>query len=208
MSCTEWNEHLIGSLYGDLKPDEEERFSSHLSGCEPCRRELEILAGTRRFLRESSGAVPAAPRVVVLASRPNRIPLVAMAASLATIGLLAGLAFAWSWQARGALLSTEATGSRPSTVAPAGYLPNREELERWLDARCALTEKRLPSEPPVTKPEVEALLARAERKLDRGRAADLSYLLDEMAAIKARTGETQQALRYLALASDPRISEQ
>ncbi|MGH9390211.1 MAG: anti-sigma factor family protein [Vicinamibacteria bacterium] len=216
MSCTEWKEHLIGSLYGDQNPEEEERFSAHLSGCEPCKRELALLADARRLLGESHGAIPAAPRVVILASRPSRIPLLAIAASLAAIGLLAGLSIAWSWQAREAVLA------QSSTALPARAAPDRDELERWFDERFALLEKRLgeriaredsspvvsPSERPMTKPEVEALLARAERKLDRGRAADLLYLLDEMAAIKARTGETQQAIRYLALASDPRISEQ
>ena len=219
MPCTEWKELLVARLYDDLEDEENARLSRHLTLCVECTRELDDLAGTRETLRTSAPSVPATPRVVLLTPPPSRLSFLAIAASLAGMGLLSGFAAAWSWQARenvARIASTERV-----EPAPAIRAVSREEMENWLDARLARlhaesirsspAQGRGPLDRPLTKPEVEALLTRMERRIDRGRVADIDYLLREMAAAEARTGlqlgETQNALRYLAQASNPRISE-
>ena len=50
-----------------------------------------------------------------------------------------------------------------------------------------------------------------ERKLDGNRAEELDYMLGQIEASEVRTGarigQTNQALRYVALASNPNVSE-
>jgi len=64
----------------------------------------------------------------------------------------------------------------------------------------------------VSKRNFEVAFSRLERTLDERRAADLGHLLDAISASElrsnARIGQTREALRYVALASDPRISAQ
>lgn len=227
MRCEDFREDLIDRIYGEQEPEGRERLSTHLSECSACTEELQALERTRGILQRSLPDVPSAPRVVLLQPRASRIPMLAVAASLAGVGLLSGLAAAWAWQARGAAetLAQSAGRAAPVRALPASDSVSREEMERWFDARLAQvledrgarpaaprTEQASGSSRTLTKPEVDALLARMERKLDRDRSADVQYLLGEMAAVEARTGlqlgETQQAIKYLALTSDPRITEQ
>ena len=210
MSCSEWKEHLVGRIYQEIDAHEDARLAAHLPGCAACTAELEELERTRRTLRESLPEVPLAPRVVLLAPRASRLPLLAVAASLAGIGLLSGLAVSWSWQARGAALSLarSASGSPVQQTALPASGPSEEDVQRWVDARIdKLLEERTThqasgsaparSSPyPVTKPEVDAMLTRMERKLDRGRS-DLRYR-SASGGRRARTGfqlgETQRAI--------------
>lgn len=222
MSCDEWKEHLISTLYGEVDPAVELRLRAHLTDCPTCRQELEELEEARRLLRSASPPVPAAPRVVVLAPPATSRSFWVMAASLGAVALLVGFSLRTAWQAE--RLIPLAGGSGPVSASPAApaIAKGRDELDRWLDERWAGLEKRLgeqrhhlseaPSPEAVTRQELEAVLARLEKKMDRGRAADIQYVLDEITAAELRTGmrlgETQQALHYLALANDPRISEQ
>ncbi len=221
MSCMEWKEILVARVCGEIDDEESDRLSRHLSVCEECARAIGDLATTREVLRASAPDVPAAPRVVLLKPAPSRLAFLGIAAGLAAVGVLSGIGLAWSWQAREELARIVSTGEvRPAPVVEA---VSREEMETWLDTRLARfqAESDLTSPParrqgpgarPLSKPEVEALLTRMERRIDRDRVADLDYLLKEVAAAEARTGlqlgETRNALRVLALASDPRISEQ
>jgi len=216
MSCQGWEERIVADLYEETDPAEREEVRRHLSACESCRRDREGLAAARAALGDARPAVPPSPRIVVLRSRPSRAISYAVAASLAAVGLLAGISLSWSWQAKG-VAARLAASAPPTTSAP-----DRADLEALVDQRVArILEERgaereaAPAsrrdEDAVSRSEVEALLTKLEKKLDRGRSSDVRYLLDEMAGVEARTGyrlgETQQAIRYLALASDPRISE-
>ena len=68
------------------------------------------------------------------------------------------------------------------------------------------------AERPISSPELRAELAKFERRLNGARAADLDYVLDQIAAsevrVGARLGQTNQALRSVALASNPYVNEQ
>ena len=67
-------------------------------------------------------------------------------------------------------------------------------------------------ERPANSPDLRAELAKFERRLNGARAADLDYVLDQIAAsevrISTRLGRTNQALRSVALASNPYVNEQ
>jgi hypothetical protein len=64
----------------------------------------------------------------------------------------------------------------------------------------------------MTRAEVDAALARFERRIDSARAADMQYVLTQLEASEARSGQrigrTNQALRNVALASNPGIGAQ
>jgi hypothetical protein len=225
MFCHGYEERAIEMLYGELDPLDEQRFEAHVAGCEACRRELEELGRVRTALQSAAPDVPVAPRVVILSAPPRRLPTWALAAGVAGIGLLAGLALSWSWQARAtaATLAADLATHRPDASATAPALPAsiegiidqrvRDQVASYLAAHQTnvQTPKVIDANEFLTAADFDARLTRFDRKLDRERASDLQYLLDQLANIEARTtarfGETEQALRYVALASDPRVSE-
>jgi hypothetical protein len=101
----------------------------------------------------------------------------------------------------------------------------REEVEGLLREHEAALDRRLETTPWVpsgspasgagsaaTKTDLKAAFSRLEKKLDSRRTVDLGYVLDAISASElrssARIGQTREALRYVALASDPRISAQ
>jgi hypothetical protein len=220
MACDDWRERLIESVCEEIESAAADGLAAHIAACAACRTEIDALHGARRLLHDAAGGVPAPLRVVVL-REPARAPAAwLLAAGIAGLGLVAGLALSWSWQARqaSAHLARELASpgrSQPPAAQPAS-LPAREILDEWIDASVA---RRLGAAPvggetvtPMTRAEVEALMGRLGRRFERDRAADLQYVLDEVAGLEARTtlrlGETQQAIRYVASRSDPRLSEQ
>lgn len=224
MSCGRWKELWVERLYAEISPEDDARLSSHLAECAACREEFDGLSTTRAILRDAAPRVPATPRVVVLGRSARRSPAWAMAAGLAGFGLLAGLALSWAWQARTAAdqLAQELARREHRTDAPALALASsdeidrrvREGIERYLAGRepaAAMASASPAHAAPLTRDELNLLLDRYDRKVHRERANDLRYVLDEIAGIEARTterlGETQQAIRYVALANDPRLSE-
>lgn len=222
MPCAGQEERIVADLYGELEPLERESLLRHLAGCEPCRREREHLGAARSYLQAARPEVPVTPRVVVLTSRASRLPSLAVAASLAAVGLLAGISVSWSWQAKRAAELAALQNGRNETQAAIAELPTRTQLEALVDERLArFRDEQAPrnASPTVAEPamrgltrsELEDRLARMERKLDRSRADDVRFLLGEMEGVENRTGmrlgQTQEAIRYLALANDPRISE-
>jgi hypothetical protein len=64
----------------------------------------------------------------------------------------------------------------------------------------------------VNQSELRAEFAKFERRLNGTRAADLDYVLDQIAAsefrVGSRLGKTNQALRSVALANTPYANEQ
>jgi predicted anti-sigma-YlaC factor YlaD len=219
MACEAWNEHLVARLYGEMDEAEEGRLAAHLTRCAACRAELGQLGAARDRLRQAKPALPASPRVVLLAPRPLRRPVWAFAAGFACalLVLVAGLGAGWTLRGR------EGQGNAPA--APIAAALTREEVEGRLREHEAALDRRLgttpwvPSGSPasgaesaVTKKDLEAAFSRLEKKLDSRRATDIGYVLDAISASElrssARIGQTREALRYVALASDPRISAQ
>ncbi len=50
MKCVDVQTHLLESLYGELRGEEEARLREHLGGCPDCRQEMEALRQTSRQL--------------------------------------------------------------------------------------------------------------------------------------------------------------
>jgi hypothetical protein len=217
MACEAWTEFLIARLYDELDSADSGRLSTHLEQCAACREELARLGAARSLLRGAEPDFQASPRVVLLSPRPLRRPLWVFATGFACAVLVLGMGLSAGWALRGA-----GTNSPVQQVA-SGL--TRAEVESLLKEHGAGLERRLepaqpaastPSptlaEPAVSKKDIEAAFSRLERKLDDRRAADLGYMLDVISASElrsnARIGQTREALRYVALASDPRISAQ
>jgi hypothetical protein len=219
MACEAWRDHLVARLYDELDPADAGRLAAHLGQCAACRDEIAQLAVVRERLRRAEPALPVSPRVVLLAPRPFRSPLRAFAAGFAcaVIVLAAGLSTGWALRDRG--------GWKAVSPEPVPAALTRTEVEGLLRDHEATLDRRLQTARPVapisaasgaesavTKKDLEAAFARLEKKIDGRRAADVGYLLDAISASElrsnARIGQTREALRYVALASDPRISAQ
>ena len=222
MSCEEsWKEVLVSRLYDEITPDEEERLSHHLASCKACSEELEELSSARRLLGEAEPTIPAAPRVLVLDPRSRRPFWSAFAAGFAAAGLLLGAGLTLGWLMAGG-------GGSPS--APSGEividLPTLEDrLDRqrnqiqYIYTSMGLPDSHRGSEPmraqPVrvlTRKEFESGLDRLRNQVSQRRSQDLQILLEEIMGVEVRTdariGETQEALGYMILASDPQANVQ
>jgi hypothetical protein len=217
MSCESQRDRLVAFLYDELAHGERADFEAHLAACGACRGELERLAEARSLLAGSAGAVPPAPRVMVLSPPLARRRWVGIAASAFLAGVLASTGF-FAGMKIGAAQPATAEGPRP---ADAGGTPSASDLAALrasFDARLAQQRSEIQSlidrkdVPEVTRNEVAAELAKLERKVDGWRANDVEYLLAQLAAVEKRQStkldQTQDALRYVALSRDPRVSEQ
>ena len=217
MSCERWNEAILGRLYDEIEPDQDLALESHLEGCAACRASLSELRRLRVVLQENEPEVPRAPRVVVLRDTSRFRPAL-LAASLAGAALLAG-AGAGAGYALGRQGSprdaapVQVAAANPTALDAATEALVRKEVEsRWAALTADLDVK--PSTPDaaaVTQEDLQTALAKFERKLDGNRAEELDYLLGQIEASEVRTGarigQTNQALRYVALASNPNVSE-
>ena len=223
MSCTTWNESVTGRLYGEIGAEDDATLTAHLATCASCREALDAFQRVRTLLREDEPDMPRVPRVVVLRDRSGFRPT-AWAASLLGAAVLAG-AGAGAGYALG-------SGHAPAPAAVAAARPavgvSTEELvRREVDRRiAALQDPRMTAavptslrtspgangERPINAPELRAELAKFERRLSGARAADLDYVLDQIAAsevrVGARLGQTNQALRSVVLASNSYVNEQ
>jgi len=224
MSCTAWHDSLTERLYGEIGRDDDVRLTAHLESCASCRETLDTFQRVRSVLREDEQDVRRVPRVVVLRDRLRFRPAL-MAASLAGMVVLAGLGAGAGY----ALGLGHASASAPPESAKGiqATLSTEELVRREVDRRLAALQAS-PADASSTKPEGAALtsaagrpvnqselraeLAKFERRFNGARAADLDYVLDQIAASEFRVGtslgKTNQALRTVALANTPYANEQ
>jgi hypothetical protein len=222
MSCTQWNECLIGRLYGEIEADDDAALTVHLASCESCRETLDELRRVQTLMRENEPVTPRVPRVVVLRDRARFRPAL-LAASLLGAAVLAGAGAGMGYAmgtGRGVVTPSTATGG-------AATIPTEELVRREVDRRLAAMQDAQmvangsssglpPTDPavdrPVTSKALGAELAKFERRLNSTRAAELEYVLDQIAAsefrVGTRLGKTNEALRSVALASNPYVNEQ
>ena len=66
MSCTAWNDSLIGRLYGELDAEKRAALAAHLEACADCRERLDDFRRVRTVLRDDEQEAPAPPRFVVV----------------------------------------------------------------------------------------------------------------------------------------------
>jgi Putative zinc-finger len=221
MPCTAWNDSLTERLYGEIDAENDAALTAHLESCASCRETLDEFRRVSTLLREDEPNIPRTPRVIVLHDRSKLRPAL-LAASLLGAAVLAG-AGAGAGYALG--LGRAPVAAAVATPAPATPGVSTEELvRREVDRRlAALQDSRTiatgsnpggaaAGERPVDAKALGAELAKFERRLDGARAADLEFVLDQIAAsefrVGARLGKTNQALRSVALASNPYVNEQ
>ena len=224
MSCAMWNEHLIGRLYGEIQADADATFADHLKTCASCREALDGFGRVRTLLRDNEPITPRVPRVVVLRDRHRFRPAL-MAASLLGAAVLAGAGAGagYALGSRGADAPATVATVTPPAAGPSTEELVRQEVDRRLtalqDARRVAngsTSAGVAVDPsgerPISSKALGAEFAKFERRLNSARAADLEYVLDQIAAsefrVGTRLGKTNQALRSVALASNPYVNEQ
>jgi anti-sigma factor RsiW len=224
MTCTAWRNNLTERLYGEITDDDDLALTAHLESCSGCRDTLAEFQRVRTAMRADEQEMPRVPRVVVLRGRPRLRPAL-LAASLLGAAILAGLG-AGAGYALGLGHAPSPAAASPSVTATAA-VSTEELVRREVDRRlAALQESRIAaSEPnsggtvataatqrPVNASELRSEFAKFERRLNGARAADLDYVLDQIAAseyrIGTRLGKTNDALRTVALANTPYVNEQ
>ncbi len=225
MACSEWNDEWVARLYDEMEPEQRGHLDAHLEHCSDCRETLAQLGHSRELLQQAAPDVPATPRVVVLQQR--RVPWGgwAFAAGAACAAALFGLGFL----ARPSLTpgppvaaTRSAEGSTDSTDLPQALSPEDLALlsrqVRQFDARLAQLEgapetagRQATTDELLTRVQLRGELDHMQQQFDRERAKDLEFLLRAMTAAELRTGDqldrTREALSYLAIRQDPRVSE-
>jgi hypothetical protein len=215
MSCTAWNDSLVGRLYGEIDGDDAAALTAHLASCGDCRETLDEFRRVRTVLRDDEPQVAATPRVVVLRGR-TRMGWMALAASLLGAALLAGAGAGAGYAlGRGAAAppaGNAALGSAKPVVDTEDLV--RREVDRRLAALTSASGETSSKggDRAVSSPELKAELAKLEKKMNGMRAADLDFVLDQIGASEFRTGtrigKTNDALKTVALASNPYANAQ
>lgn len=215
MECKEWKEMMVAELYGELNPGDKALLDRHLSGCDHCRRELDELEAGRQILQEAEPLVPAAPRVVVLPSPATRIrSWWSFAAGFAAASLLlaAGLVTGWT-------MAGNTFGDRPASpqAINTDLLPAGLVYQEDLDAALRSNREQLhggfaePLPDTLSRQYLDNRLTTLASNMDQRRRDDLQFLLEQILASEMRSGvaidETQKAVRYLAVANNPGMSE-
>jgi hypothetical protein len=215
MACREWKDEWIAKLYDELDPVEAAAASAHLARCADCRSTLDELGSVRATLRASAASDSAPPppaRVLVL--RPRRMH--------PALGFGAGLAASLLVFASGLYVGGRSSAGDDRPILPVKALVTRDDLSS-LESRLqslehhAQTSDALAREPQslahnaVTDLELKAEMERLDRRMRGERARDMEFLLNELSATEWRTGkwidETREAVRYVALRDDGRVSE-
>jgi anti-sigma factor RsiW len=211
MACENHQSDLVALLYDDIEAADRARVVAHLAACPSCREAFAALETARGLVREAAPAVPRAPRVLVV-GRPRargRVAL-AFAAGISAALLAAGGAVA------GYVYGSGRASTAPSSAADTAVLVEQEVGRRWAALEASLAAARSPQATAlpaaITKNDLETAIRRLERRIDGSRASDLDYVQNLITASERRTGswigETQKALRYVALANNPALSEQ
>jgi len=219
MSCKHWNNDWIAHCYGELHAEGERELSRHLEGCSSCRATLEQLDVSRHLLRAGAPELPDAPRVVVLRSAPGRHPVWAFAGGIAAalLLLLAGALAAPGLGIATVPAAHDATAPAVDTVSQAEFRMAIEATERRFEEQLAELRGNAAADPDLLRVNVNRellmeTLADFEDRLASRRANDYEFLMHEIGAAELRTGyridNTRQALQFVALASNPRLSEQ
>jgi anti-sigma factor RsiW len=213
MPCNNWNDEWVAHLYEELDPAEESRLEEHIASCAECRLTLEELSASREVLQKASPPVPATPRVVVLKPRGFLQPMWAYAAGMACALLLFGVGLLAGYRLPG--ITGGGTELTP-VAATEGGTAVQAQLDSIL-ARLNHIEQASTGRPagPVpaylTRAQLEEAMNNQQRLIDVKRARDFEFLLREITATELRTGtyidETREALRYVAMQSDPRFTE-
>lgn len=217
MACERFQPLIVERLYGEISADGERELARHLEGCQDCRDSLDALSRVREQLDTGDPGVALPRRVVVLKERRRLAPAL-LAASLAGAALLVGAAAGGGYAVgRMGSRAEPSVAAQPAEGAVALDAATRQAIESAVDEKIAATRRQTGSTAaarpaPVTVPQLDAALARLERNVRRDRAADMDFLMGQLAASEVRTGQrigqTNQALRYVALASNPNVSEQ
>jgi predicted anti-sigma-YlaC factor YlaD len=204
MTCSEWHDHLIERLYGEISPESDAALSEHLEGCEGCRGGLAEFQRVRRQLQDDAGDLPRGPRVVVLRDR-SRYRTALMAASLLGAAVLAG-AGAGAGYALGVARVPSSAAISPTKVgadtASTAELV-RQEVNRRLaalesahatapTASFAASDRGPAADRPVSAADLRAEFAKFERRLNGTREADLDYVLDQIAALASTPYASEQ----------------
>ena len=210
MSCDTWQEAIVGRLYGEIEAAEDRALESHLETCVACRGALDEMRRLRVVMQENEPEVGRPPRVVVLRDSSRFRPAL-LAASLVGAALLAGVGAGAGYAVGRQNAPAVAPVTVANTVATDARIRELEGRLAALSSSLKAAPQTVPAATGVTEDGLQAAFAKFERRLDNKYGAAYDDLASQIEASETRTGarigQTNQALRYVALASNPNVTE-
>ena len=221
--CAAFQEHLVEAAYGELTSAAAELLAAHLAICERCREESDWLGASRQALRTALAApshdAPGTLMVLPRATRssPRWLHVAAAAALLALVALAlsrAEVAIGPSGTSvTFRLLGDRAASPTEAETASAAVLAALRDLRsRDAQARAGLTQvlaQEMNRHAVAVREAQDAALAQLVGDIDRRRAQDLGFVLNQMGSFEQRTGvemaRTQQLAQYAVLAQSGRV---
>jgi hypothetical protein len=215
--CAAFQEALVEAAYGEISGNAADALAAHLVGCSSCREESDSLRATRRSLRAALAAPSQdASGTLIILPRERatfRWPRLAAAAAILALLAVALTRADVSVGAGGTTISFRLRNADPGApsaneVEAAAVLAALRDLrERDRQAREALPKavaEELDRRSVALRASQDAALARLVDEIDRRRAQDLGFVLNQMGSLEQRTGvemaRTQQWLQYAVLA--------
>jgi anti-sigma factor RsiW len=202
MACSEWRDHLLEKLYGEIDGDRLAELDRHLLACDACTRELDSIGLAHKTLAGASPDVPEPPGLILLREevapagnwwrRPGGFRMFAAGFAAATVLLAAGLA----------------TGLAMSPEPEARIdMVNQSQMQQALDSR----EARLMNLLDQRSEQVHTSMAEFGSTMESRRKEDFRLLVGELISSEMWTGraihENRESLRHLALASQPGVTQ-
>lgn len=224
MDCTSYRELLIEKIYNELPPERVSQLDEHLAACPPCRQALASMTRTHEFLQEHPVSIPQSAPSVVVARPPQRIrPWLAFAAGLliATVLVGSGVAIGLSVQDGQDVgpVAASGPGSITSSELDSALANYANGIDRRLDdygsqlntlaARPVSDRSETTS---LTREQLEARIRQYQQTRSTGRDREIDYTLQGLTRwqydANERLDTLQQAVSYILLSKDPRVTEQ
>ncbi len=224
MDCTPYRELLIEKIYNELPAERAPQLDEHLAGCQPCREALASMARTHEFLQEHPLSIPQSAPSVVVARPPSRIrPWLAFAAGLLIATALVGSGVAIGMNVQGEQDPGPVAAIDPGSISPTeldravanyanGFDQRLDDYGSQLNSLAARPVYNPTDTKSLTREQLEARLRLYQQTRSTGRDREIDYALEGMSrwqyGANERLDTLQQAVSYILLTKDPRVTEQ
>ena len=224
MDCTPYRELLIEKIYNDLPPERVPQLDEHLAACQPCRQALASMTRTHEFLQEHPLSIPQSAPSVVVARPPQRIrPWLAFAAGLLIATVLVGSGVAIGLSVEGGQDVGPVAASGPGSITSSeldsamanyanGFDQRLDDYSSQLNTLAARPVSDRSETNSLTREQLEARIRQYQQTRSTGRDREIDYTLQGLTRwqydANERLDTLQQAVSYILLSKDPRVTEQ
>ena len=224
MDCTPYRELLIEKIYNELPPERVPQLDEHLAACQPCRQVLASMTRTHEFLQEHPLSIPQSAPSVVVARPPQRFrPWLAFAAGLLIATVLVGSGVAIGLSVEGGQDVGPVAASGPGSITSSeldsamanyanGFDRRLDDYGSQLNTLAARPVSDRSETNSLTREQLEARIRLYQQSRSTGRDREIDYTLQGLTRwqydANERLDTLQQAVSYILLSKDPRVTEQ